>query len=177
MDLKSRVLQTLSDQAVERLYPIFSDWEKTAYDQGIRNKYTANALKGKLAEEYLEACRTLKEYFRVVKEEHFQAYADPALMEIGDFVNMALVIARHFTDESSPYDNGRIPLERMILSMHFRTPDFRMRPVFPYDSTREWDQKTLFVIWLREIEAINEKHRATFPEIKERRKHLLKKVE
>ncbi|MBI2583235.1 MAG: hypothetical protein HYW25_01085 [Candidatus Aenigmarchaeota archaeon] len=159
--LRRRVLRILDDPAVDRLYPLFSEWERTAYDQGVRarDRYTANELKDKMASEYLEAKRALNRYFRVIRREHLQRYAEEAITEIGDFANMALIMCPQFVEDDSDIFDGRIPLEIMLLSIYYRSLEYRTRPVFIHDPSRSHDQKKLFATWLREIEAINQTHR------------------
>jgi hypothetical protein len=160
--IRQTVEKTLSDDRLVGLYGLFSEWEHTAYGQGVKasGKYTVSALKGKTAEEYLESKRTLMDYLRIQRDENRKEYALRAAEEIGDFANMSLILLPQFVD-SSGMDNGHIPLRRMVLSLAFRCPDFRASSVYSFDVARDYSQQELFGTWLRELEAVNQRHRKT----------------
>ena len=153
-DVKRLVDEKL-DPRMDELYTLFSAWEQKAYEHGVdaRSKFSVSSLKGKLAEEYLESRRALGRYFRVISL-YKRSFAQIAAEEIGDVANMSTIIAPSFADEDG-YEDGHIPLRRMILSIYHRHPDFRNPATYSFDPSAEYAQRQLFEVWLKEVEAIN----------------------
>ncbi len=150
----SLVNEALNEERLCTLYPLFSAWEQTAYEQGIkaRNDQTMAFLKGKLSEEYVESRRALKKY--TTAKTPF-SHAKAAMYEIGDLANMALIIIPGFYEQGHYLDDGHIPLYRMMTSFATRAPDFRIRLPYSFDAAKDYPQQELFSIWLKTTDFIS----------------------
>lgn len=148
----------LPEKRLNGLWKLFELWDERLFINGrhaIESRYSFKVMFGKLQEEFSEASRAMSSYRRARDTEVKTECASKTADEIGDLVNMAGLMVPYLNEDyPCSYDDGHVPLERMILNMRRRMPDFRRVPITSFDSVNNYNKKQLFEIWLREMEGI-----------------------
>lgn len=162
IELRASIGRQFLQSRLDELYKIFGEWTSVAYNQTgkAKEKFDIGQLRGKLAEEYLEAYKAMKYYARSTAK--YRRVHD-ALEESCDVMNMAQILMPMF--DNSTQDQKKLPdLRMMIVSLAYHHPIYGMSYLFPFDLSHDYEHQKLFSIWIKEVEGVNRRFRQRFPD-------------